>query len=107
MAKHKPYDQMTANELARATAEYDGPSTGSHLPGKPLTARDRALHRRARAHAKAKMGRPVVGEGAKIVPVSIERGLLRQVDTFAKRHKVKRSQLVAEGLKMVMARRAS
>lgn len=104
MAKNKPYDQMSADALARATAEYDKPLIGPGLPGKPLTAGDRATHRRARAHAKAKMGRPVIGEGATIVPVSIERGLLRQVDRFAKRHKLKRSQLVAEGLKMVMAR---
>jgi hypothetical protein len=107
MAKHKPYNRMSAAELARATAEYDKPSRGPGLPGKPLTAGDRTLHRRARVHAKSQMGRPVIGEGAKIVPVSIERGLLRQVDSFAKRHKLKRSQLIAEGLRIVMARRAS
>lgn len=104
MAKYKRYDQMSADALAKATAEYDKPSKGPDLPGKPLTAEDRATHRRARDDAKAKMGRPVVGEGAKIVPVSIERGLLRQVDRYAKRHKLKRSQLVAEGLKMLLAK---
>ena len=104
MAKHKPYNEMSANALAKATAEYDKPSIGPGLPGKPLTAKDRAAHRRARDHAKAKMGRPVIGEGAKIVPVSIERGLLKQVDRFAKRHKLKRSQLVAEGLRMRLAK---
>ena len=104
MAKHKRYDLMNASALAKATAEYDKPSSGSDLPGKPLSAGDRAAHRRASAHAKAKKGRPVIGEGATIVPVSIERGLLRQVDRFAKRHKLKRSQLVVEGLRLVMAR---
>jgi hypothetical protein len=104
MAKDKRYDQMSAKALAKATAEYDKPSTGPGLPGKPLTAEDRAAHRRARGQARAKMGRPVIGEGAKIVPVSIERGLLRRVDRFGKRHKLKRSQLVAEGLKMLLAK---
>ena len=104
MAKDKRYDQMSATALAKATAEYDKPSIGPGLPGKPLTAEDRTAHRRARNHAKAKMGRPVIGEGAKIVPVSIERGLLRQVDRFAKRHKLKRSQLVAKGLKMLLTK---
>jgi hypothetical protein len=104
MARHKPYDQMSADRLAKATSEYDKPSIGSGLPGKPLTADDRASHRRARVHAKATMGRPVIGEGAKVVPVSIERGLLRQVDRFAKRHKLKRSQLVAEGLRMRLSK---
>jgi metal-responsive CopG/Arc/MetJ family transcriptional regulator len=44
----------------------------------------------------------MVGKGAKIVPVSIERGLLKDADAFAKRHRLKRSQLVAEGLRLVM-----
>jgi metal-responsive CopG/Arc/MetJ family transcriptional regulator len=48
--------------------------------------------------------RPVgrVDKGAKIVPVSIERGLLKEADLFAKRHKLKRSQIVAQGLRLVM-----
>jgi metal-responsive CopG/Arc/MetJ family transcriptional regulator len=36
--------------------------------------------------------------------VSIERGLLKQVDSFARTHKLKRSQMVAEGLRLVMQR---
>ena len=100
----KRFDHMSASELAKATAEYDKPSIGPGLPGKPLAAGDREVHRRAIAHGKTKLGRPVIGEGATIVPVSIERGLLRQVDRFAKRHKLKRSQLVVEGLRLVMAK---
>ena len=97
----KPYDQMNAQELAKATAEYDRPWRGRGLPGKPLTAADRARHRRAGLG-----GRPRIGQGAKIVPVSIERGLLKEVDDFARRHKLKRSQMVVEGLRLVMQRRA-
>jgi hypothetical protein len=104
MAKHKPYEQMNTAELGAATAEYDTPCTGRGLPGKALTAAQRARHRRAGARAKA--GRPKIGGGAQIVPVSIERGLLRQADAFAKRHDLKRSQMVAEGLRLVMQQRA-
>jgi hypothetical protein len=104
MAKRKPYDQMNTAELAAATAEYDRPWTGPGLPGRPLTAAQRAQHRQARAHAKA--GRPKIGGGTQVVPVSIERGLLMQVNAFAKRHALKRSQMVAEGLRLVMRRRA-
>jgi hypothetical protein len=96
-----PYDQMTANELAKATAEYDRPWTGPGLPGKPLTTADRAKHRRANLG-----GRPRIGKGAKIVPISIERGLLQEADSFAKQHNLKRSQMVAEGHRLVMQRRA-
>ncbi len=69
------------------------------LPGLPLRPADRAMERRARA-----AGRPMIGKGAKIVPVSIERGLLKKADAFAKRHKLKRSEMVAKGLLLVMAK---
>jgi len=65
--KHKPYERMNTAELAAATAEHDQPWTGPGLPGKPLTAAQRARHRRAGARAKA--GRPKIGGGAQIVPV--------------------------------------
>ena len=104
MAKRKPYEKMNAAELAKATAKYDLPWTGPGLPGKALTPAQRAQHRRAAARAKA--GRPKIGAGAKIVPVSIEKGLLAQVDAFAQRHHLKRSQMVTEGLRLVMKRRA-
>ena len=104
MTKRKAYDQMNTTELAAATADYDKPWIGPGLPGKPLTAAQRARHKRAGARAKA--GRPKIGGGAQIVPVSIERGLLKQVDAFAERHDLKRSQMVAEGLRLVMRRRA-
>lgn len=45
--------------------------------------------------------------GAKIVPVSIERELLSRADAFAQRHKLKRSEMVAKGLRLVMAKKAS
>lgn len=104
MAKRKAYEKMTTEELAEATSEYDKPWTGKGLPGKRLSAAQRAQHRKASVRAKA--GRPTIGAGAKIVPVSIERGLLMQVDAFAQRHQLKRSQMVVEGLRLVMRKRA-
>jgi hypothetical protein len=97
---------MNADELAAATAEYDREWTGPGLPGKPLSTAQRSAHRRAAARAK-KMGRPKIGKGAKIVPVTVERGLLKQADDFARRHGLKRSQMVAQGLRLVMQRAAS
>lgn len=103
MAKRR-YERMNTAELAAATAQYDKEWTGGALPGKPLTAAQRSAHRRAAKRAKA--GRPKVGKGAKIVPVTIERGLLKAADHFAKQHGLKRSQMVAEGLRLVMLRAA-
>ncbi len=50
------------------------------------------------------VGRPTVGAGAKPVSVTIERRLLERTDRFAKRHKVKRSELIAQGLELVLKR---
>jgi hypothetical protein len=128
MAKKKisEYERLIALSDAEKDAEvaiYDR-HPGGFPGGKPLRKSDKALHRLARARGRAVAagrvppaervpaagpgsigpGRPVVGKGAKIVPVSIERGLLKEADRFAKRHKLKRSQMVAEGLRLVMQR---
>ena len=99
MPKRKRYSDMTTAQLREATREYDRQWSGRGLPGRPLTAADRTLHRKAR-------GRPMIGKGAKIVPVSVERELLTQADAFAQRHKLKRSEMVAQGLRLVMASQA-
>jgi hypothetical protein len=110
MAKKKisEYERFMALTDAEKDAEvaiYDKFPQG--FPSKPLRESDKALHRVARARGRAvarAAGRPMVGKGAKIVPVSIERGLLKEADSFAKRHKLKRSQMVAQGLRLVMQR---
>ena len=73
----KPYDQMTTAELREATREFD--QSGVMARARPLSAKDRELHRRAK-----KMGRPVKGAGATVVGVSIEKGLLKQADAVSK-----------------------
>lgn len=92
----KPYTQMTTAELAEATKKFD--KQFAFLNTRPLTARDKAKHRRAR-----KRGRPVVGQGAEKVRISVERGLLSKADTFAEEHSITRSEMIARGLLAVMA----
>jgi hypothetical protein len=53
MPKRKRYSEMTISELRKATQEFDREWTGPGLPGKPLTAADRDLHRKARGRKKA------------------------------------------------------
>ena len=102
------YERFMALSDAQKDAEvakYDMFPEG--FVGKPLRKSDKALDRLARAKGRAvarAAGRPMVGKGAKIVPVSIERGLLEKADSFARRHKLKRSQMVADGLRLVMQR---
>lgn len=108
MAKKKitEYERFMALSDAQKDAEvaiYEQYPQG--FPSKPLRESDKALHRVARAKGRSVArapGRPMVGKGAKIVPVSIERGLLKEADSFARRHKLKRSQMVAQGLRLVM-----
>jgi hypothetical protein len=95
--KHKPYTEMTADELAAATADLDREHIGT--PGRPLTSREREEHRRAR-----KLGRPKVGQGVKVISLSVEQGLLKRADALARRRKITRAQLVAEALKAVLAK---
>ncbi len=66
----------------------------------PLTAAQRASWEQAK---KRKPGRPVVGKGAKRVPVTIEGGLLAEADAYAAKHGLKRTQLIAAGLRLAMA----
>jgi hypothetical protein len=95
----KPYSQMTTAELAEATRKYDAPF-GGWDEFKPLTPKDRALHR------KARRGRPKVGKGAKRVLVTMERTLLKQADDYAKQAGLSRSQLIAQGVQTILARSA-
>lgn len=95
--KGKKWSELTTSELAEATKQYDREMPG--LPGKPLTAAQKAIHRRAK-----KPGRPKVGRGSAVVAVSIERGLLREADALAKRRKIGRSQLFVRALQAELAR---
>lgn len=65
---------------------------------RPLNARERKQWRRF----KAKMGRPKAGEGAKTVSLTVEKGLLREADAYARRHGLTRAALVAKGLRAVL-----
>ena len=89
---------MTTAELAEATKEFDLPSP----PGRwrPLTPAQRARWEKA----KRRPGRPRIGKGAQVVSVSIERSLLEQADRLARKRKITRARLIAEGLESLLAR---
>jgi hypothetical protein len=99
----RSYSHMSAGELEKIAEPFEK----EFVRTRPLTATMRAEERRA----KRKRGRPVVGEGAEKVLITLERSLLREADSYAKKHKKNRSQLVAEGLRAVLGggpvRRAS
>ena len=89
------YSEMSPAQLDAIAAPLDR----GEFRASPLTKADRIRHRRARARGR-KAARPIVGNGAEKIRVSMERGLLYRADRFAKTHGLSRSQLIAEGLEM-------
>jgi len=94
----KPYWEMTTAELREATKEFDKPLKRDTF--RPLTPALKAQL----ARAKRKLpGRPPVGNGAERVLITLERGLLKQSDVYAKKHGLSRSQLISRGLQMIVS----
>ena len=93
------YSRLGEQELEKLARPFEK----EFVATKPLTPAMRARERRARR----KRGRPVVGEGAEKVLVSLERGLLRQADSYARKHSKNRSQLMAEALRAILRAPAS
>jgi hypothetical protein len=90
------YGRMTAKELDAETADLD-----RELIIDKAVALSPKLRRLVRT-ARKKRGRPRVGKGAQRISVTIERGLLREADTLARRRKVTRAQLIAQGLRTLL-----
>jgi hypothetical protein len=102
--KKTPVEKFLALSDAEKEAEiapFEKENLGPGLPGKPLS----PAQRRFWKSVKRGLGRPKIGQGAAVVPISIERGLLQQVDAYARANHLKRSQMVAQGLRLVMRRR--
>ena len=95
------FESLSEADKAKITGYYETHPNPRGI--RPLNARERALVKAERAADRKRIGRPVVGEGCRMIAVSIEIGLLREVNAYAKKHKIKRTQLIAQGLRTVMA----
>ena len=91
-------DAQRAAEVARFDEEYVG------VPGVPLTAAEKALHRRAKRRGAQQPPRAATNGEQERVSITIERRLLERADAFAKAHGTSRSRLIAEGLEAVIGR---
>ena len=69
------------------------------LPGEPLTP---AMRRQWEDSKIRRRGRKKVGLGARRILVTVERGLLEEADAYAKANGLKRAELIAEGLRVVL-----
>jgi hypothetical protein len=95
--KKKKYTEMTVRELAKTTAEFEQENAVDE--SRPLNLAQRARWRKVRA----KLGRPKIGKGVKVISLSLEKGLLSRADKAAKKLRISRAQLVSQGLEHVLA----
>ena len=95
----RTFDALDDAEKERIFNELEAETPEQRLArSRPLNAEERAHWKRV----KKKMGRPRVGAGSKPIAVTLEKGLLKRADAYAKEHGMKRAQLIAHALKIVM-----
>jgi hypothetical protein len=97
------FQALTQEEKDRAWEYYDREIPMSE--SRPPTVAEQAHLNRALgrlAGPKRSAGRPKVGQGAKVVAVTLERGFLGNVDAYAKEHGLKRAEMITRGLRLVM-----
>ncbi|MBI3205420.1 MAG: hypothetical protein HYZ29_28025 [Myxococcales bacterium] len=87
----------TGAALAKAVAEFDDELVVDTFG--PPTADARARWE----NAKRRRGRPRTGRGARVISVSVERSLLERSDAVARRLDLTRAELIARGLRAVLA----
>jgi hypothetical protein len=105
-ATGREFEALPRVRRERIIAELDAASTEELLArSKPLTRAQAAAERRLRdaVNQRRGRGRPKIGKGSKLVAVTLEQGLLEEVDRFARRRKMKRSEMIASGLRLLMA----
>jgi hypothetical protein len=93
------YERFVAMTDAQRDAEVARFDAEDLSEPKPLPKADQARHGRARLR-----GRPKVGKGAKRVMVSVELGLLKKADGYAKKRGMTRSELIRRALVGVLGK---
>lgn len=91
--QRKPYWEMTTEELAEATREFDKPIPAHRL--KPLSKAERLRFERAK-----NAGGPGVH---RIYAIDLDPKLIEQVETYAKRNEMNLTQVIERGLRVVIA----
>jgi hypothetical protein len=96
--KLSPIEQFIAlpdSEKDRIAAEFDRAFVADTF--QPLTPEERRFWQRAR-----RRGRPRVGKGSQRITVSIERSLLKQIDSHARAQRLSRSEFLARSAQAAM-----
>lgn len=94
----KPWNKKSAAERNAEADAYAKVSEADILALSRPPTRGELL----KLEAQARRGRPRVGKGAARVQISMERGLLARIDAHARKRRMTRSQLIAEGIRRVL-----
>jgi hypothetical protein len=97
--ERKKYWNMTSDELAKATQEFDQEGVAETFGA--MTPKAEAAWRMARR--KQPRGRSRASRAVKVVSVGIEANLLERADRLARKRHISRAKLVEEGLKSILA----
>ena len=89
--------KLSDAEKTREAAEFDREFAADTF--RPLTPTQRKRWNRI----KRKMGRPRIGRGAKVISLTIEKGLLNRTDALARKQKLTRAALIARALETVLS----
>ncbi|HSU65639.1 MAG TPA: hypothetical protein VLJ39_02100 [Tepidisphaeraceae bacterium] len=95
------FEALPDAEKNRILAEIESVSPAQRLAeSRPLTAKERAQFEAFRQQViKRGAGRPKVGQGSKVISLSVEKGFLKRVDAYAKRMRMKRSELFLKSVR--------
>ncbi len=99
------FEAMSDAEKAKVIAGIEAQTPEQRrVKERPLNKKERARFESIRKEivTKRKAGRPTVGKGSKMVAVTIEKDLLQRADAYAKAHGLKRTELIAKALRIVI-----
>ncbi len=91
------FERLTDAQKAAFAKQFDRNIPLSET--RPLTPAERRLFKRIINRGR---GRPRIGKGAARINITIEKGLLGRVNSFAKKQKVSRARMIAQGLEMIL-----
>lgn len=94
--KQKRWSNLTSNELAAATREFDDPEFNP--PARKPSARERADLRRVQQKA---------GKDRFRVAIALEQDLIEQADEYATTHGITFSQLVSDALRQLIKKKSA
>src|SRR5438552_1460741 len=94
----REFDALSVEDKEKVWDYYERHKKIPRAQTRPHTAAERGRFDRIRRKA----GRPRIGLGAKVVAVTLEQGLLKRIDAYARLHAMKRAEMISRALRLMM-----